>query len=60
MPEQKTIIEALKEARLRDRVKVMVGGAAVTPAWASEIGADGYAENAIEAVEVAKGLVEAS
>jgi methanogenic corrinoid protein MtbC1 len=32
----------------------------VTPAWAEEIGADGYAENAIEAVEVAKGLVETS
>jgi len=60
MPEQKTIIEALKEARLRDRVKVMVGGAAVTPSWASEIGADGYAENAIESVEVAKGLVASS
>ncbi len=60
MPEQKSVIEALKEARLRDRVKVMVGGAAVTPAWAEEIGADGYAENAIEAVEVAKGLVKTS
>jgi corrinoid protein of di/trimethylamine methyltransferase len=60
MPEQRSVIEALKEAELRDRVKVMVGGAAVTPSWASEIGADGYAENASEAVEVAKGLVEAS
>lgn len=60
MPEQKAVIEALKGAGLRERVKVMVGGAAVTPAWAEEIGADGYAENAIEAVEVAKGLVEAS
>ena len=60
MPEQKSVIEALKGAGLRDRVKVMVGGAAVSPSWAEEIGADGYAENAIEAVEVAKGLVEAS
>ena len=60
MPEQRIVIEALTEARLRDKVKVMVGGAAVTPSWAEEIGADGYAENAIEAVEVAKGLVEAS
>ncbi|MFQ6001482.1 MAG: corrinoid protein, partial [Anaerolineae bacterium] len=60
MPEQRSVIEALKEAGLRDRVKVMVGGAAVTPSWAQEIGADGYAENAIEAVEVAKGLVQAS
>jgi len=60
MPEQRSVIEALKGAGLRDRVKVMVGGAAVSPSWAEEIGADGYAENAIEAVEVAKGLVEAS
>jgi corrinoid protein of di/trimethylamine methyltransferase len=59
MPEQKSVIEALKEARLREGVKVMVGGAAVTPSWAQEIGADGYAENAIEAVEVAKGLLGA-
>ena len=60
MPEQKEVIEALKGAGLRERVKVMVGGAAVSPSWAEEIGADGYAENAIEAVEVAKGLVKAS
>jgi len=59
MPEQRSVIEALKGAGLRDRVKVMVGGAAVSPSWAEEIGADGYAENAIEAVEVAKGLVKA-
>jgi len=57
MPEQRSVIEALKGAGLRDRVKVMVGGAAVTRSWAEEIGADGYAENAIEAVEVAKRLV---
>ncbi len=60
MPEQKLVIEALKGGGLRERVKVMVGGAAVSPSWAEEIGADGYAENAIEAVEVAKRLVEAS
>ncbi len=60
MPEQKSVIEALKGVGLRDRVKVMVGGAAVSPSWAEEIGADGYAENAIEAVEVAKGLMETS
>jgi len=59
MPEQKEVIEALKEANLRHKVKVMVGGAAVTSSWAEEIGADGYAENAIEAVEVAKRLVGA-
>lgn len=60
MPEQKSVIEALKGARLREGVKVMVGGAAVTSSWAQEIGADGYAENAIQAVEVAKGLVKSS
>jgi corrinoid protein of di/trimethylamine methyltransferase len=60
MPEQRSVIEALKGGGLRDRVKVMVGGAAVSPSWAEEIGADGYAENAIEAVEVAKGLVKGS
>lgn len=60
MPEQRSVIEALKGAGLRERVKVMVGGAAVSPSWAKEIGADGYAENAIEAVQVAKVLVEGS
>ena len=60
MPEQRSVIEALKGAGLRERVKVMVGGAAVSLSWAEEIDADGYAENAIEAVEVAKGLVGAS
>jgi methanogenic corrinoid protein MtbC1 len=41
---------------LRDKVKVMVGGAPVTKEWAEEIGADGYGEDAIEAVKVAKTL----
>ncbi len=59
IPEQQKIIEALVEAGLRDRVKVMVGGAPVTQAWADKIGADGYAEDAISAVAVAKKLVGA-
>ena len=59
MPEQQRIIEALKEAGLRDRVKVMVGGAPVTQSWAEKIGADGHAEDAIAAVAVAKRLVGA-
>ncbi len=59
IPEQKKIIEALEEADLRDKVKVMVGGAPVTQAWADKIGADGYAEDAISAVAVAKRLVGA-
>jgi len=59
IPEQQKIIEALVEAGLRDKVKVMVGGAPVTQAWADKIGADGYAEDAIAAVAVAKKLVGA-
>jgi 5-methyltetrahydrofolate--homocysteine methyltransferase len=50
-------VTALEEAGLRDQVKVMVGGAPVTGAWASEIGADGYSEDAMGAVELAKRLV---
>lgn len=56
MPVQKDVILALKEAGLRDKVKVMVGGAPVTRSWADEIGADGFAEDAIGAVAVAKSL----
>ncbi len=59
IPEQKKIIEALEEADLRDKVKVMVGGAPVTQAWADKIGADGYAEDAMSAVAVAKALIDA-
>ena len=57
---QETVILTLKEAGLRDRVKVILGGVPASPEWAEEIGADGYAENATEAVEVAKQLVAAS
>ena len=49
-------IRALEEAGVRDRVKVMVGGAPVTQAFADEIGADGYASNAAAASELAKRL----
>jgi methylmalonyl-CoA mutase cobalamin-binding domain/chain len=59
MPQQEKIIEALKEAGLRDTVKVIVGGAPVTASWAEKVGADGYAEDAIGAVALAKGLVGA-
>jgi dimethylamine corrinoid protein len=54
---QKDVIELLKEEGLRSRVKVMVGGAPATQAWAEKIGADCYAENASEAVEKAKELL---
>jgi corrinoid protein of di/trimethylamine methyltransferase len=60
MLHQKEVIEALKEAGLRDQVKVMVGGAPITESWAEEIGADGYADDAITAVAVAKKLVGAA
>lgn len=60
MPQQEKIIEALKEAGLRDQVKVMVGGAPVTARWAEKVGADGYAEDAIGAVGLAKKLMGAS
>jgi len=56
MSVQKDVILALQEAGLREKVKVMVGGAPVTRSWADEIGADGFAEDAIGAVAVAKSL----
>ena len=59
MLQQKKVIEALSEANLRGKVKVMVGGAPVTESFASEIGADGYAEDAISAVDLAFRLVDA-
>jgi corrinoid protein of di/trimethylamine methyltransferase len=60
MLHQQEVIEALKEAGLRERVKVMVGGAPITDSWAEKIGADGYADDAIGAVAVAKRLVGAA
>jgi corrinoid protein of di/trimethylamine methyltransferase len=59
VPAMKTTIEALKAAGLRDRVKVMVGGAPVTHKYAEEIGADGYGENASVAVQLARRLIGA-
>ena len=57
LPRMGETIAALKDAGLRDSVKVMVGGAPVTAAYAEEIGADGYGANAGMAVERAKELV---
>jgi corrinoid protein of di/trimethylamine methyltransferase len=59
MPSMKTTIEALRAAGVRDRVKVMVGGAPVTQQYATDIGADGFGENASSAVTVARRLVAA-
>ncbi|MGA2963743.1 MAG: cobalamin-dependent protein, partial [Candidatus Korobacteraceae bacterium] len=57
MPMMKNTIDALKQASLRDRVKVMVGGAPVTREFADSIGADGYSETATAAVTLARQLV---
>ena len=57
MSAQKALVEGIEQAGLRGRVKVMVGGAPTTQSWADEIGADGYAEDAISAVSIAKKLV---
>jgi corrinoid protein of di/trimethylamine methyltransferase len=56
---QRDTIRSLEDAGLRSQVKVMVGGAPVTPEWAAEIDADGFGEDAIRAVTVAKRLVGA-
>jgi trimethylamine corrinoid protein len=56
MINQKRFIALLKERNLRDRFKVLVGGAPASHRWAEEVGADGYAENAVAAVKLAKSL----
>jgi 5-methyltetrahydrofolate--homocysteine methyltransferase len=56
MPNMRATIEALKEAGLRDQVKVMVGGAPLTDNFAAEIGADGYSPDASQAVALARRL----
>jgi 5-methyltetrahydrofolate--homocysteine methyltransferase len=53
MPSMKTTIDALKQAGVRDQVKVLIGGAPITQKFASEIGADGYSESAAGAVAMA-------
>lgn len=57
MPNMLTTIEALKAAGVRDQVKVLIGGAPITDAYAEKIGADGYAPDASRAVKLAKALV---
>lgn len=54
---QKKVIETLNERNLSGQFKVLVGGAPVTQKWADDIGADGYGENAMIAVKVAKNLM---
>lgn len=56
MVQMKTTIDALQEAGLRDRIKVLIGGAPVTAAYADQIGADAYAPDAASAVDLARKL----
>jgi corrinoid protein of di/trimethylamine methyltransferase len=58
MRNQKSVVEALEKEGLRSHVKVMVGGAPVTRRWADEIGADGYAKDAMSAVTLAQELMQ--
>lgn len=58
MPGQRLLEDKLREAGIREKVKTMVGGAAVTQEWADKIGADGYAEDANEGVTKALELVK--
>lgn len=57
MPYQREVIDDLVSMGIRDRFKVLIGGGPVTKAYADKIGADGYGRDAIEAVDVAKGLL---
>jgi 5-methyltetrahydrofolate--homocysteine methyltransferase len=57
MIKQKETIEAIKAAGLRDKVKIVIGGAPTTEEWAREIGADGWAPDAISSVELVKKLL---
>ncbi|MDJ0986543.1 MAG: corrinoid protein [Desulfobacterales bacterium] len=57
MPKMGETINAIKEAGVRDQVKILIGGAPITAAFAEEIGADGYASNAASAVEKGKELI---
>lgn len=57
MEEQKNIIQMMESEGIRSKVKVMVGGAPVNKEWADKIKADGYTDNAIEAVSLAKELI---
>lgn len=57
MEEQGVVIRKLKEAGLRDEIKVIIGGAPVNQIWADKIGADGYSDNAIAAVKLVSQLL---
>ncbi|MEM2843786.1 MAG: cobalamin-dependent protein, partial [Candidatus Bathyarchaeia archaeon] len=58
IPALKDLIEYVKAKGLRNKYKIIVGGGPVTKEYAEEIGADAYAENAVEAVKTIKNLIE--
>jgi 5-methyltetrahydrofolate--homocysteine methyltransferase len=60
MPEMKNVIKELKKAGIRDKVKVIIGGASVTEEYARNIGADGYGETAVDGVRICKQWVGVS
>ena len=60
MPQARDVIDAVVEAGLRDKVKVIIGGAPVNQKFADDIKADGYAANAGEAVDLTKRLLNIS
>jgi 5-methyltetrahydrofolate--homocysteine methyltransferase len=57
MTNLKVVVDALKEAGVRDQVKILVGGAPITASFAEQVGADAYAPDASRAVSVAKSLI---
>jgi 5-methyltetrahydrofolate--homocysteine methyltransferase len=57
MPNMRVVIDALAEAGLRDKVKIVIGGAPVTQEFSDRIGADGYAPDASQAVALSKRLI---
>ena len=58
MPSMESMIKVVEEAGLRDRIKIIIGGAPVTAEYAKKIGADGFAADAGQAVKLAKSLIE--
>ncbi len=58
MPSMKEVVDAVGQSGLKDKVKVMIGGAPITQAYADEINADGYAPDAATAVDVVKQLLQ--
>jgi 5-methyltetrahydrofolate--homocysteine methyltransferase len=56
-PAMKTVVDAVRQAGLRDQVKILIGGAPVTRQYADEIGADAYSRDAVAAVSIARALI---